>query len=208
LVGVGPLQAAPGDCAESVSALLRVAARIITDIFQTRNLFCDRMRIDLDKLITQKEAAELRGCTPQAINRLVQRGSLKTVLVAGKRLVYRNEVEKFKPGVGGRPRNTPKQIDPSTRRKLSRDASNRLDKSKIFGKMRIDSDDMITQSEAARIRGVTHEAIRSLVKRGRFNVFKIGGKTFLSKREVERFKPSIGGRPRMKKPSKTKKHLR
>ena len=68
--------------------------------------------------------------------------------------------------------------------------------------MRIDSEDMITQAEAARIRGVTHEAIRSLVKRGRLKIFMIGGKIFLSKREVERFKPSVGGRPRKKKPSK------
>lgn len=71
--------------------------------------------------------------------------------------------------------------------------------------MRIDSEDMITQAEAASIRGVTHEAIRSLVKRGRFNVFKIGGKVFLSKREVERFKPNVGGRPPKKKTSEAKK---
>ena len=62
------------------------------------------MRIDLSKLITQKEAAEIRGCTPQAINRLVQRGSLKTVEVGGRRLVFRDEVEKFTPSVGGRPK--------------------------------------------------------------------------------------------------------
>jgi excisionase family DNA binding protein len=72
--------------------------------------------------------------------------------------------------------------------------------------MKIDSDDMITQAEAARVRGVSEEAIRYLVKRGRFKVFKIGGKIFLSKREVERFKASVGGRPRKKparKPRKT-----
>ena len=67
--------------------------------------------------------------------------------------------------------------------------------------MLIDSDDMITQAEAARIRGVSHEAIRNLVRRGRFKVFKIGGKIFLSQREVKRFKPGVGGRPR-KKPAR------
>jgi excisionase family DNA binding protein len=71
--------------------------------------------------------------------------------------------------------------------------------------MKIDSADMITQAEAARIRGVSEEAIRYLVKRGRFKVFKIGGKVFLSKREVERFKPSVGGRPRKKKTTKPRK---
>jgi excisionase family DNA binding protein len=71
--------------------------------------------------------------------------------------------------------------------------------------MKIDSDDMITQAEAARIRGVSEEAIRYLVKRGRFKIFKIGGKIFLSRKEVEAFKPSVGGRPPKKKPSKPSK---
>jgi hypothetical protein len=62
------------------------------------------MRIDLSRLITQKEAAEIRGCTPQAINQLVQRGSLKSVEVLGRRLVFRDEVEKFEPSKGGRPK--------------------------------------------------------------------------------------------------------
>ena len=62
------------------------------------------MRVDLSKLITQKEAAKIRGVTPQAINRLVQRGSLKSVEVLGRRLVFRDEVEKFEPSKGGRPR--------------------------------------------------------------------------------------------------------
>lgn len=70
--------------------------------------------------------------------------------------------------------------------------------------MNIDADDMITQAEAAKIRGVSHEAIRNLVSRGRFKVFKIGGKTFLSRTEVKAFKPSVGGRPRTKKVAKPK----
>lgn len=67
------------------------------------------MRVDLSKLITQKEAAEIRGCTPQAINQLVQRGSLKSVEVGGRRLVFRDEVEKFKPNKGGRPKTSAAQ---------------------------------------------------------------------------------------------------
>ena len=61
--------------------------------------------------------------------------------------------------------------------------------------MEIDQDDMITQADAAFIRGVSHEAIRDLVRRGRLKVFKIGGKPFLSKKEVKAFKPQVGGRP-------------
>ena len=67
------------------------------------------MRVDLSKLITQKEAAEIRGCTPQAINQLVQRGSLKSIEVGGRRLVFKDEVEKFKPSLGGRPKSTKKR---------------------------------------------------------------------------------------------------
>jgi excisionase family DNA binding protein len=70
------------------------------------------MRVDLSKLITQKEAAEIRGCTPQAINQLVQRGSLKTIEIGGRRLVFRDEVEKFKPSVGGRPKGKPAKKRP------------------------------------------------------------------------------------------------
>jgi len=64
--------------------------------------------------------------------------------------------------------------------------------------MKIDPNDLITQTEAARIRGVTHEAIRYLVRKGRFTVVKIGGRVFLSRSEVEAFKPSVGGRPKAK----------
>jgi len=80
------------------------ALSLLPNAVRLRNPFCDIMRIDLSRLITQKEAAEIRGCTPQAINRLVQRGSLKSVEVLGRRLVYRDEVEKFKPSKGGRPK--------------------------------------------------------------------------------------------------------
>ena len=77
---------------------------LLQNAFHIRKPFCDKMRVDLSKLITQKEAAEIRGCTPQAINQLVQRGSLKSVEVLGRRLVFRDEVEKFKPSKGGRPK--------------------------------------------------------------------------------------------------------
>ncbi len=65
--------------------------------------------------------------------------------------------------------------------------------------MRIDPDDMITQTEAARIRGVSHEAIRNLVQRGRLKAHRIGGKVFVSRKEVEAFEPDPGGRPKNKK---------
>lgn len=73
--------------------------------------------------------------------------------------------------------------------------------------MRINEDDMITQADAARIRGVSHEAIRNLVQRGRLKAYRIGGKIFLSRKDVEAFEPDVGGRPKKKK-SQTKTNRR
>jgi hypothetical protein len=71
--------------------------------------------------------------------------------------------------------------------------------------MKIDPDDMISQATAAKIRGVSHEAIRYLVKAGRFKVYMIDGKPFLSRREVEAYVPSKGGRPRKDKRKRSQK---
>jgi excisionase family DNA binding protein len=50
---------------------------------------------ELDKLISQAEAARFRGVSKQAIANLISRGRLKTVTVAGRILLYRSEVEAF-----------------------------------------------------------------------------------------------------------------
>lgn len=49
----------------------------------------------LQDLISQTEAAELRGVSRAAIRDLVKRGRLRSVEVGGRPLVYRSEVEKF-----------------------------------------------------------------------------------------------------------------
>lgn len=56
-------------------------------------------------------------------------------------------------------------------------------------------DNLITPAEAARLRGVTRSAITDLMKRGRLQITEIGGRAFLSRSEVESFKPEITGRP-------------
>ena len=58
-----------------------------------------------------------------------------------------------------------------------------------------DLEDLITQAEAARIRGVSREAIYDLVARGKLKVVEIGGQKFVSRSEVERYEPQAGGRP-------------
>jgi excisionase family DNA binding protein len=59
----------------------------------------------------------------------------------------------------------------------------------------IDPTDWISQAEAARIRCVSRQAIARLIKKGRLQVWKIGGKSLLKRSEVEAFAPRIAGRP-------------
>ena len=80
-----------------------------------------------------------------------------------------------------------------------------MESQKGFRKYSEDQDDMITMAEAARIRGVSHEAIRYLVRMGRVKVRRIAGKVFLSRKSLEAYEPSVGGRPRKKKSAKGKR---
>lgn len=65
-----------------------------------------------------------------------------------------------------------------------------LSKNKLLSK------EGVSQSEAARIRKVTPQAIGRLIKKGRFRTLKIAGKVLLYRREVENYKPKPTGRPR------------
>lgn len=46
-------------------------------------------------------------------------------------------------------------------------------------------DDWISQSEAARIRGVSRQAIGRLVARGRLATVRVGGRDLVSRQELE-----------------------
>ena len=61
-----------------------------------------------------------------------------------------------------------------------------------------DIKDMISISDAAQIRGVSHGDIQDLIKRGRLASFEIGGRRLLSRKEVESFQPKPIGRPAKK----------
>lgn len=62
--------------------------------------------------------------------------------------------------------------------------------------MKNDLNDLISIAEAARIRGVTHAAIQDLIKRNKLEVTEIGGRRFLSRKEVEIYEPEQPlGRP-------------
>ncbi|WP_399255093.1 helix-turn-helix domain-containing protein [Terriglobus tenax] len=57
-------------------------------------------------------------------------------------------------------------------------------------------DAWISQSEAARIRGVSKQAIAKLIARERLSARKIGGRMLVLRSEVEAFTPMPIGRPR------------
>jgi hypothetical protein len=48
-----------------------------------------------EELISQAEAARIRGVSQQAISNLIRRDRLSSTLVAGRTLVLRSEVEAF-----------------------------------------------------------------------------------------------------------------
>jgi excisionase family DNA binding protein len=60
----------------------------------------------------------------------------------------------------------------------------------------ISSEDWVSQAEAARLRGVSRQAIARLMKKGRFRVLRIAGKILLKRTDVKAFKPERAGRPR------------
>lgn len=54
----------------------------------------------------------------------------------------------------------------------------------------------VSQAEAARMRGVSRQAIARLINKGRFKVLKIGGKVLLRRLDVKAYEPKGAGRPR------------
>jgi len=58
---------------------------------------------EVGDLITQAEAARIRGVSRPAIHKLVTKGKLRTVEIGGTLFVYRKEVEEYKEGKPGRP---------------------------------------------------------------------------------------------------------
>jgi len=58
---------------------------------------------------------------------------------------------------------------------------------------KFDASQWISQSEAAKLRGVSRQAIARLVQKGRFKTLSIGGKILLRRSEVEEFRPKPPG---------------
>lgn len=64
----------------------------------------NRGEIDVNDLMTQADAAGMRGVSRAAITDLVKRGRLRSVEMFGKKLVYRSEVESFQKQSKGWPK--------------------------------------------------------------------------------------------------------
>jgi predicted XRE-type DNA-binding protein len=86
----------------------------------------------------------------------------------------------------------PSQVDPVKKAGEQTDT----EKTTLQRQAEFKPEDWISQAEAARIRGVTRQAIADLVKKQKFTTFEIGGNVLLNKAEVEAFEPSQGGRPK------------
>jgi hypothetical protein len=79
---------------------------------------------------------------------------------------------------------------------MPKDKRNRLNNATTLSKKKVVTKEWVSQSEAARIRSVTPQAIGRLVKKGRFRTLQIAGKVLLDRREVENYEPKQTGRPR------------
>ncbi|MFO0968927.1 MAG: excisionase family DNA-binding protein [Gemmataceae bacterium] len=61
---------------------------------------------------------------------------------------------------------------------------------------RLSPDDWISQSEAARLRNVTRQAIAKLVRKGRLRTLVLGGHRLVRKSDVLSYQPGNPGRPK------------
>lgn len=57
------------------------------------------------------------------------------------------------------------------------------------------ADDWISQAEAARMRGISRQAVARLVKRQRLKTLKIGGRLLVRRQDIETFTAQPAGRP-------------
>ena len=56
--------------------------------------------------------------------------------------------------------------------------------------------DWVSISEAARLRGVTRQAVSKLVKLGRLESVRVAGRMLVNKQEALAFEPKPAGRPK------------
>ena len=176
----------------------------------------DENIFDISAWISQSEAARLRGVTRAAISALVKRDRLKTLKIGGKNLLNRADIENYQPQPRGpKPKKEKrKEVEstptPDRRQSTMPQGRTRTQSPSQQNKYLINKRDndqelqkYISQAEAARIRGVSYQAITDLIKRGRLTTAIVAGRPVVLRSEVENFvaQPKLG-RPAKKTISK------
>jgi predicted DNA-binding protein (UPF0251 family) len=167
---------------------------------------------DASAWISQSEAARLRGVSRQAIASLAKKNRFKTLNIGGKDLVNRLDVVNYQPKPRGpKPQERHKDVEstqpPDRRASTTKQSESRISSKKNQSINRLNTStrryqhsvkpgDWISQAEAARIRGVSQQAIVNLIRRGRLTTVNMAGRTVVLRSEVENFiaQPK-GGRP-------------
>jgi predicted DNA-binding protein (UPF0251 family) len=159
--------------------------------------------------ISQAEAARIRGVSQQAIDNLVKRNRFKTLKFGGKTLLNRAEVENYQPHPPGPRANKNRSEAESTLSQGERPSSAQQNRGRTpppgqrnkYLRYAESNDgvleDYISQSEAARIRGVARQSIADLIERGRLTSVTVAGRTLVLRSEVENFvaQPKLGRPP-------------
>lgn len=60
----------------------------------------------------------------------------------------------------------------------------------------LNPNEWISQAEAARLRGVSRQAIAKLIKGNRLKFLEVGGHILISREDVLKFEPKKSGRPK------------
>jgi hypothetical protein len=143
----------------------------------------------------------------------VKKNRFTTFKIGDKTLINREDVENYQPQPSGRkpkkrrnqePESTqPPELGSSTSQQCGGSISSkksqstiRLNKSTKQYQQSVKPGDWISQAEAARIRGVSQQAIVNLIRRGRLTTVNMAGRTVVLRSEVENFIAQLkGGRP-------------
>ena len=65
----------------------------------------------------------------------------------------------------------------------------------------IDLSQWISQAEAARLRGVTRQAISKLIRKQKLNILEVGGHVLVNRQEITEYEGESAGRPKNKRES-------
>jgi excisionase family DNA binding protein len=165
---------------------------------------------DASAWISQSEAARLRGVSREAIYNLVKKNRFMTFKIGDKTLINREDVENYQPQPSGRKSKMRRNEAESTLSQGERPftAQQNRGRAQLPGKRNKwltmtevrdrNLDDYISQSEAARIRGIAKQSIANLVRRGRLTSVTVAGRTLVLRSEVENFvaQPKLGRPPK------------